>query len=95
MDNMIWHRRFSAFLILLLLLSTFVAVSHHHDNVVADHDCPICLVNHHQHATSQTTIAIDGAPFFLETIYVAAAPLIIEKVFTSFQTNRAPPAYLL
>jgi hypothetical protein len=92
MDNMNWHKRFTALLILVLLLSTFVAVFHHHDNSAADHDCPICLVSHHQHATGQTTIAFDGVPFFLETIYITSAPLIIEKIFTSFQSNRAPPA---
>jgi hypothetical protein len=92
MDNMIWHKRFTAFVILFLLLSTFVAAVHHHDNTANDHDCPICLVSQHQHATSQTAIAFDGVPFFLETLYVTSAPVIIEKIFTSFQSDRAPPA---
>ena len=87
-----WHKRFTAFLILLLLLSTFVAVFHHHDNTAADHDCPICLVSHHQHATGQTTIAFDSVPFFFETVYVPSALIIVEKIFASFQSDRAPPA---
>jgi len=87
-----WHKRFTAFLIPLLLLSTFVAVFHHHDSAAADHDCPICLVSHHQHATGHTTSAFDGVPFFLETRYVAFTPLIVEKLFSSFQNTRAPPA---
>ena len=87
-----WHKRSTVFLILLLLLSTFVAVSHHHENTADDHDCPICLVIHHQPATDQTTVAFDGTPFFLETKDVTSAPAIVEKIVTSFQSNRAPPA---
>jgi hypothetical protein len=87
-----WHKRFTAFLILLLLLSTFVAAFHHHENTSDDHDCPICLVIHHQQSTDPTTVAFDGAPFFLETPYVTTQPAIVEKIFTSFKSNRAPPA---
>jgi hypothetical protein len=87
-----WNRRFSAFLILVLLLSAFVAVYHHHDNMADDHDCPICFVSYHQHATGQTIIALDSVPFFFETAYVTSAPIIFEKIFTSFQSDRAPPA---
>jgi hypothetical protein len=85
-------KRFTAFLILVLLLSTFVAVPHHHDNTADDHDCPICLVSHHQHATGQTIVAFDCVPFFFETVYATSAPVIVEKTFTSFQSDRAPPA---
>ena len=87
-----WHKRFTSLLILVLLLSTFVVVFHHHDNTTNEHDCPICLVSHHQHATGQTTVAFDGVPYFLETLYVNSAPLIVEKTLNSFQSNRAPPA---
>jgi hypothetical protein len=87
-----WRKRFTAFLILALLLSTFVAVPHHHDNTADDHDCPICLVSHHQHATGQTIVAFDGVPFSLKTIYVTSAPVVAEKIFTSSQSDRAPPA---
>lgn len=86
------YKRFTAFLILVLLLSTFVAVSHHHDNSVDDHDCPICLVSNHQHATGQTIVAFDGVPFYFEKVYANSSPIIVEKIFTSFQSDRAPPA---
>ena len=85
-------KRFTAFFILVLLLSTFVAVPHHHDNTADDHDCPICLVSNHQHATGQTIVAFDSVPFFFETAYVSSALIIVEKIFTSFQSDRAPPA---
>jgi hypothetical protein len=87
-----WHKRFTAFLILLLLLSSFVAVFHHHENTADDQGCPICLVIHHQQSTDPTTVAFDGVPSFLETPYVTSQPAIVEKIFTSFKSNRAPPA---
>ena len=86
-----WHKRFTTFLILFLLLSTFVAVLHHHDNTIDDHDCPICLISHHQNATGHTTDAFDGVPFIVESIYINSAPVIADRIFTSFQSNRAPP----
>jgi hypothetical protein len=89
---MTFHKRFTVFLILVLLLSTFLAVFHHHENTSDDHDCPICLVSHHQPATGQTITAVDGVPFFFETAYVTSAPITVEKIFTSFQSDRAPPA---
>ncbi len=86
-----WHKRFTAFLILFLLLSTFVAVLHHHDNTIDDHDCPICLISHQQNATGHTTNAFDSVPFFVETRCVTSIPVIAVRIFTSFQSNRAPP----
>ena len=85
-------KRLTAFLILVLLLSTFAAVLHHHDTAADDHDCSICLVRHHQHAAGQKTVAFDGVPHFTVAIYAAPAPVIAEKTFTSSQSNRAPPA---
>jgi hypothetical protein len=89
---MTWRKRVNIFLILFFLSSTFVAVPHHHDNTVDDHDCPICLVSHHQLATGQTIVAFDGVPFFSETTYVTSAPVVVKKIFTSLQSDRAPPA---
>jgi hypothetical protein len=85
------RKLFTAFLILFLLSSTFVAVLHHHANTIDDHDCPICLISHHEKATVHTINAFDGVPFFVETIYITSAPAIADRIFTSFQSNRAPP----
>ncbi len=87
-----WYKRFTAFLILLLLVSTFVAVPHYHDNTADDHDCPICLVCHHQHATSQSTVTFDGVPFVAEAMYAVPASTITENIFIALLSNRAPPA---
>lgn len=88
---MAWQRRFSVFLILLLLLSTFAAVGHHHDNTADDHDCPICLVTHHQQAASQSTVAFDGTPFIAEAIYNSPAQDLVEQIVVLLLKNRAPP----
>jgi len=85
-------KRLTAFLILVLLLSTFVAVVHHHDTTADDHDCPICLVRHHQHATGQKAVAFDSVPHFTKTIYSAPALFITGKIFVSSLKDRAPPA---
>jgi hypothetical protein len=69
-----------------------VAATHHHENTADDHDCAICLVSHHQHATSQSSVAFDGIPSFRETTYSAPAPVITERIFISFLNTRAPPA---
>lgn len=84
--------RFTAFLILVLLFSTFATVLHHHDNPADDHGCPTCLVSRHQYATIQSSVAFDGVPCFTETTYVASALVITEKLFVSCLNNRAPPA---
>jgi hypothetical protein len=86
-----WNRRFSFLLILLLLVSTFVSVVHHHDNIADNHDCPICLVSHHQQATSQSTSAFDGTPFITETTYASPVENLVEQVIVSLFKNRAPP----
>jgi hypothetical protein len=90
--NINLHRRFIVSLVTLLLVSAFVATFHHHENTADDHDCPICLVSHHQHATSQSSVAFDGIPCILETTYAAPAPIITERIFISFLNTRAPPA---
>jgi hypothetical protein len=89
---MVRHKHFTAFLILLLLLSTFAAVVHHHDNTADNHDCPICLVSHHQQATSQTTVAFDATPFIIEKTVALPASALIEQIVVSLLKNRAPPA---
>jgi hypothetical protein len=89
---MIRHNRFAAFLILLLLLSTFVAVSHFHNDTADRHDCPICIVSYHQQATSQSEVAFDGIPCFTETTVVALSPVFIDDLLFFSLNNRAPPA---
>jgi len=85
-------KSFTVFLVLLLLASTFVAVSHNHENTVNDHDCPICVVSHHQQASSESTVAFDGVPFIAEAVCIITTPAITEQQFISSFNNRAPPA---
>ena len=87
-----WRKRFTVFLIFLVLVSTFVAMVHHHDNTADDHDCPICLVSHHQQATSQSTVAFDASPFITETTFASPASDLIEQIVISLLKSRAPPA---
>lgn len=84
--------RFTAFLILVLLVSTFVAVHHHHDNAADVHDCHVCLVTRHQNAIIHPSVVFDGAPFFTASIYVAPDSVITEKIIVSCRNSRAPPA---
>jgi hypothetical protein len=79
-------------LILLLLLSTFVAVSHHHENTADDHDCPICIANNHQSAAGPLLVAFDGTPCLTETIFVASAPVRTAALFIFSRSTRGPPA---
>jgi hypothetical protein len=85
-------KRLTAFLILVLLVSAFVAAPHHHDNTAGDHDCPICLVSHHLQAASQSTVAFDVTPFITETTFASPATDLIEQIVVSLLKNRAPPA---
>jgi len=89
---MSWFKRFSVFLILLILVSTFVAVLHHHENTADDHDCPICVVSHHLSASGQSPVEFDGVPFITETTYVAPRSVLTDIFFVSLLSNRAPPA---
>jgi hypothetical protein len=86
------YRRFTVYLIPLLLLSTLVAVSHHHDNAVADHDCPVCIAINHQTATGPLAVAFDGIPFFTETRLDVFAPAIIDTFSFFSRSTRGPPA---
>lgn len=86
------HKRLTAFLIVLLLVSAFVAVPHHHDDTGRLRDCPLCLVNHHQHAASHAPIACGCIPFIAKTIPAVPAPIIAEQYFISLLNGRAPPA---
>jgi hypothetical protein len=86
------RHRFTALLILLLLLSTVVAVAHHHENTADDHDCPICVVSHHQVATSQPAVAFNGVPCLLETTFVPLSSRFSENLFVESLNNRGPPA---
>ena len=88
---MLWNKRITVFLILFLIVSTFEAVSHHHDNVADDHDCPICIASNHLSATSQWAAAFDSIPCFTETTVVAPSP-VFNDTFSSYSlNNRAPP----
>jgi hypothetical protein len=89
---MSWRKRFTVFLILFVLVSTVVAVVHRHDNTADDHDCPICLVSHHQQATSQSAGAFDASPFITETTVASPVSDLIEQIVVSLFKNRAPPA---
>jgi DUF2946 family protein len=86
-----WNKRITVLFILLFLVSTFVAVSHHHENTADDHDCPICIAINHVPATSQSMVAFDSVPCFTERIVVAPLPLFAENLFLYSLNNRAPP----
>jgi len=86
------RNQFSIFLILLLIFSTFVALPHHHVNTADNRDCPICVVSHHQPATSHSFSAIDGVPCFTETTFVASVPALTDKLFFFSLSTRGPPA---
>jgi hypothetical protein len=86
------RKRFTVFFILLLVLSTFVAVSHHHENTADDHDCPICVVSHHQPATGQSTVAFEGAPCFTEAALIAPSSVFTDNLLFFSLSTRGPPA---
>jgi len=88
---MLWNKLITAFLILLLLASTFVAVSHHHEYTADDHDCPICIASNHLSATSQWVVAFDSVPCFTEITVVAASPVFTDNLSSYSLKNRAPP----
>jgi len=88
---MFWNKRIIPLLILLFLVSTFVAVSHHHENSADDHDCPICIVINHVSASSQWMVAFDSVPHFTETTVVAPSPVLTDNLFSYSLRNRAPP----
>jgi hypothetical protein len=86
------YPRFAALLALLLLLSTFVAVSHHHENTADNHDCPICISSNHQSAAGASAAVFDGIPYVTETPFVAAVPAFAENLLFSSRNTRGPPA---
>ena len=91
---MLWNKRIIPFLILLFLVSTFVAVSHHHENKADedDHDCPICIAINHVSASNQWMVAFDSAPYyFIETTVVAPSPVFTDNLLSYSLRNRAPP----
>ncbi len=88
---MLWNKRITVFLILIFLASTFVVVSHHHENTADDHDCPICIAINHVPATSHSFTAVDGVPCFTEITFIASAPALTGNLFSYSLRNRAPP----
>jgi hypothetical protein len=86
------RQRFTTFLILLLLLSAFVAAPHFHENTADNHDCPICVVSHHQTAANQSAAASDVVPCIIETTFVPTASFFTENIFADSLNNRGPPA---
>ncbi len=88
---MLWNKRIIVLLILLFLVSTFVAVSHHHENTADDHDCPICIAINHVPATGQWMVVFNSVPHFTETTFVAPSPVFTDNLFSHSLRNRAPP----
>lgn len=84
-------KRFAAFLILVLLLSTFVAAPHFHEDMDDHDDCPICVASNHQSATGPAIIAFDSVPYCTETTVVAPSPFFTDNLFSYSLRNRAPP----
>jgi len=82
----------SVFLILLLLLSTFVAVPHYHPDIADHHDCPICVASHHQPVTGLSAASFNDAPYFIEVKQVLPSSVITENIFISSLNTRGPPA---
>jgi 1-acyl-sn-glycerol-3-phosphate acyltransferase len=89
---MVRYKRFVVSLILLLLLSTFVAVSHHHENTAGDHACPICIASNHQSAAGPLAVAFLGIPCCTETTFIASAPALTDNLFFFSLSTRGPPA---
>ena len=87
-----WHKRFTVFFIPLVLISTLVAVSHYHADTTDHHECPICVVNHHQPAADPSVFALEGNPFFIETTFVSTTQDFTAYLFSFPRNNRAPPA---
>ncbi len=88
---MLWNKHITGFFILLFLVSTFMVTSHHHENTVDDHDCPICIAGNHLSAASQWMSTFDTVPNFTATTVDAPAPVFIDNIFSHSLRNRAPP----
>jgi hypothetical protein len=86
------HKRFTFSIIQLLLLSTFVVVSHHHEFTKDDHDCPICVASNHQSATDPLVVTVDGIPLLTYTTFAASELALIDTLFPSSRSTRGPPA---
>jgi hypothetical protein len=86
------YKRFTFFFIILLLASTFVVATHNHADTEDHHECPICVVSHHQPATSQSIVAFEVIPCINETTFVATSQVYTDNLFFFCRKNRAPPA---
>jgi hypothetical protein len=89
---MVWRKRITAFLILILLTATVVEVSHSHVDTADHHDCPICVASHHQPATGTSSVALEVTPWFTQTSFVAEYQFFAENPFSFSRTTRGPPA---
>jgi 1-acyl-sn-glycerol-3-phosphate acyltransferase len=86
------YKRFAVFLIPLLLLSTLVAVSHHHENTADNPDCPICIASNHQSTVGALTVSFDGLPILIKTRVVVYAPAFTDTILFFSRGTRGPPA---
>jgi len=86
------NKRVIVFLALLLLFSTFMVASHHHEKTADDHDCPVCIAGNRLSATGPLVVAFDGIPCFTETTFVASAPVLTDTLLSRSRSTRGPPA---
>jgi hypothetical protein len=85
-------RRFTVLFILLLLLSELVVVSHQHNTIVDDNDCPFCIAINDQTASASLAVAFDGTPFLTVTRFIASAPALTDILSFVSSSTRSPPA---
>ena len=88
---MLWNKRITTLLVLLPLFSTFVAVSHFHEDM-KDHDnCPICVASSHQSATGPSVSPFDGIPCYSVSTVVIPTLAFAHNFLTNSLNSRAPP----
>jgi hypothetical protein len=83
------NKRF-AFFLLFLLFWVLVAFSHHHDCIVDDRECQICIVIKHQCASSPVAVAFDDAPYLTGTALITSTLAFIETLSFSSRSKGVP-----